>query len=159
MNICLIFILNYYNTHYQYKCAIAKIWGYGILYLQFVATLHVNKGLIKNSVLFKIVKFSLSLTSYQWCVPQGAQSPQTLYYIILYFIALYYIIFMASSPLYFATCTVYIILYYITLRYFMASIPLYFATCTVCIFLLLQMASIMTFLQSFKSSLVAFCRL
>ena len=36
------FILNYYNTHYQYKCAIAIVWGYGILYLQFGATLHVN---------------------------------------------------------------------------------------------------------------------
>ena len=23
--------LNYYNTHYQYKCAVAIIWGYGIL--------------------------------------------------------------------------------------------------------------------------------
>ena len=81
MSICWIFILNYYNTHYQYKCAIAMIWGYGILYLQFGATLHVNKGLIKNSVIFKIVKFALSLPSYQWSVPQGAHSPQTLYYI------------------------------------------------------------------------------
>ena len=66
------------------------IWGYGILYLQFGATLHVNKGLIKNSVIFKIVKFPLSLPSYQWSVPQGAQSPQTLYYIILYYITLFY---------------------------------------------------------------------
>ena len=81
----------YYNTQYQYKCAIAMIWGYGILYLQFGATLHVNKGLIKNSVIFKIVEFPLSLPSYQWSVPQGAQSPQTLYYIILYYIILYYI--------------------------------------------------------------------
>ena len=61
------------------------IWGYGILYLQFGATLHVNKGLIRNSVIFKIVTFPLSLTSYQWSVPQGAQSPQTLYYITLFF--------------------------------------------------------------------------
>ena len=83
MSICWICILNYYNTHYQYKCAIVMIWGYGILYLQFGATLHVNKGLIKNSVIFKIIKFPLSLPSYQWSVPQGAQSPQTLYYIIL----------------------------------------------------------------------------
>ena len=65
------------------------IWGYGILYLQFGATLHVNKGLIKNSVIFKYVKFPLSLPSYQWSVPQGAQSPQTLYYIILYYIILW----------------------------------------------------------------------
>ena len=86
MSICWIFILNYYNTHYQYKCAIAMIWGYGILYLQFGATLHVNKGLIKNSVIFKIVKIALSLPSYQWSAPQGAHSPQTLYYIVLYYI-------------------------------------------------------------------------
>ena len=99
MSICQIFILTYYNTHYQYKCAIAMIWGYGILYLQFGATLHVNKGVIKNSGIFKIVKFPLSLPSCQWSVPQGAQSPQTLYYIILHY-------FMASIPLYFATCTV-----------------------------------------------------
>ena len=61
------------------------IWGYGILYLQFGATLDVNKGLIKNSVIFKIVKFPLSLSSYQWPVPQGAQSPQTLYHITLFY--------------------------------------------------------------------------
>ena len=83
MSICRIFILNYYSTHYQYKWAIVMIWGYGILYLQFGTTLHVNKGLIKNSVIFKIVKFPLSLPSYQWSVPQGTQNPQTLYYIIL----------------------------------------------------------------------------
>ena len=77
----------------QYKCVIAMIWGYGILYLQFGATLHVNKGLIKNSVIFKIVKLPLSLTSYQWSVPQGTQSPKTyiiLYYTILYYITLFY---------------------------------------------------------------------
>ena len=71
-------------THYQYKCAIAMIWGFGILYLQFCTTLHVNKGLIKNSVIFKIVKIPLSWTSYQWSVPLGAQSLQTLYYITLF---------------------------------------------------------------------------
>ena len=80
VSICRIIKLNYYNTHYQYKCAIAMIWGYGILYLQFGATLHVNTGLIKFSVTFKIVK---------WAVPQG-QSPQTLYYIILYYVTLFY---------------------------------------------------------------------
>ena len=80
------------------------IWGYGFLYLQFGATLHVNKGLIKNLVIFKIVKLPLSLTSYQWSVPQGAQSPKTLYYITLHY-------FMASIPLYFATCTVFILYY------------------------------------------------
>ena len=90
MTICRIFILNYYNIHYQYKCAIAMIWGYGILYLpQFGATSHVNKDLIINSIIFKIVKSALSLPSYQWSVPQGAQSPQTLYYIILYYIILW----------------------------------------------------------------------
>ena len=57
------------------------IWGYGILYLQFGAILHVNKGLIKNSVIFKIVKLPFCLPFYQWSVPQGAQSSQTLYYI------------------------------------------------------------------------------
>ena len=31
------FQVNQYNTHYQYKCAIAIIWGYGILYLHFGA--------------------------------------------------------------------------------------------------------------------------
>ena len=115
MIICLIFILNYYNTHYQYKCAIVMIWGYGILYLQYGATLHVSKGLIKNSVIFKIVKISLSLPSYQWSVPQGAQSPQTLYYIILYYITLFY----GFNTLVFCNLhCIYIILYYI---YFMAS--------------------------------------
>ena len=105
MSICRIFILNYYSTHYQYKCAIVMIWGYGILYLQFGATLHVNKDLIKNSVIFKIVKFPLSLPSYQWSVPQGAQSPQTLYYIILWLqypcilqLALYIYIYIPPSP-------------------------------------------------------------
>ena len=42
-----------------------------------------KQGQIKNSVIFKIVKFPLSLTSYQWFVPLGAQSLQTSYYITL----------------------------------------------------------------------------
>ena len=93
----------------------SMIWGYGILYLQFGATLHVNKGLIKNSVIFKIVKLPLSLTSYQWSVPQGAQSPQTLYYITLHYIILWlqypcilqralYTFIISVHP--FSTCTV-----------------------------------------------------
>ena len=67
------------------------IWGYGTFNLQFGATLHVNKGLIKNSVIFKIVKFPLSLPSYTnglcYRVPKVPK-----HYIILYYIILYYII-------------------------------------------------------------------